>query len=107
MKQSQFAAVLTRRDRWVRMDDPRLEAIRVAGGAPVVDCVVATDGDQPAIETLVFGPDGEAGQTPEADSRAFESRPTRELIQSLNMPSSNLSHGLARQCRAPDDGDVF
>ncbi|MFV0126377.1 carbon-nitrogen hydrolase family protein [Streptomyces sp. HMX112] len=48
-----------RRDLWVRADDPRLDAVRASGVASVVNCAAATDEDRPAIETLVFGPDGE------------------------------------------------
>lgn len=55
----ELEAVLTRRDLWVRADDPRLDAIRASGVASVVNCVVGSDGGRPAIETLVFGPDGE------------------------------------------------
>ncbi|MFB6856416.1 carbon-nitrogen hydrolase family protein [Streptomyces sp. NPDC056121] len=52
-------AVRTCRDLWVRADDPRLDAIRASGVAGVVNCVAPTDGERPAIETLVFGADGE------------------------------------------------
>ncbi|MFH9403928.1 carbon-nitrogen hydrolase family protein [Streptomyces sp. NPDC017638] len=55
----ELEAVLTRRDLWVRADDVRLDAIRASGVAGVVNCVAATDEDRPAIETLVFGADGE------------------------------------------------
>lgn len=52
-------AVLARRDLWVQADDPRLDAVRASGVASVVNCVAPTDGGRPAIETLVFGADGE------------------------------------------------
>ncbi|MFD3517473.1 carbon-nitrogen hydrolase family protein [Streptomyces sp. NPDC058657] len=44
---------------WTHADDPRLDPLRSAGLATVVNCVAATDGPRPAIETLVFGPGGE------------------------------------------------
>ncbi|MFZ3566509.1 carbon-nitrogen hydrolase family protein [Streptomyces sp. BH097] len=44
---------------WVRPEDPRLDALRGSGTATVVNCLAATDGARPAIETLVFGADGE------------------------------------------------
>ncbi|WP_438487627.1 carbon-nitrogen hydrolase family protein [Streptomyces sp. S186] len=43
---------------WVDADDPRLDAIRECGVATVVNCAVATGGERPAIETLVYGADG-------------------------------------------------
>lgn len=52
-------ALSARRDLWVQADDPRLDAVRASGVATVVNCAAATDEEQPAIETLVFGPDGE------------------------------------------------
>ncbi|QJS99827.1 carbon-nitrogen hydrolase family protein [Streptomyces asoensis] len=55
----ELEAVLARRDLWVRADDPRLDAVRESGVATVVNCVAATDGERPAIETFVFGTDGE------------------------------------------------
>lgn len=55
----ELETVLARRDLWVRADDPRLDAVRAGGVAGVVNCVAATDGERPAIETLVFGADGE------------------------------------------------
>ncbi|MGW1836875.1 carbon-nitrogen hydrolase family protein [Streptomyces sp. NPDC002067] len=55
----ELEAVRARRDLWVRADDPRLDPIRESGVASVVNCAAATDGERPAIETLVFGPDGE------------------------------------------------
>ncbi|MEU6657812.1 carbon-nitrogen hydrolase family protein [Streptomyces sp. NPDC046821] len=39
--------------------DPRLDVVRESGIATVVNCAAATDGPRPAIETLVFGADGE------------------------------------------------
>ncbi|MFD9542488.1 carbon-nitrogen hydrolase family protein [Streptomyces sp. NPDC060022] len=55
----ELEALHARRDLWVRADDPRLDAVRASGVATVVNCAAATGGEQPAIETLVFGPDGE------------------------------------------------
>lgn len=55
----ELEALRARPDLWVRADDPRLDAVRASGVATVVNCAAATDGEQPAIETLVFGPDGE------------------------------------------------
>lgn len=56
----ELEAVATRRELWVRADDPRLDAVRSSGVACVVNCAAATaDGGRPAIETLVFGTDGE------------------------------------------------
>ncbi|MGW1894716.1 carbon-nitrogen hydrolase family protein [Streptomyces sp. NPDC002004] len=55
----ELEAVLARRDLWVQADDPRLDAVRAGGVATVVNCVAATDEEWPAIETLVFGTDGE------------------------------------------------
>lgn len=55
----ELEAVLDRRDLWVQADDPRLDAVRASGVASVVNCVAATAEGRPAIETLVFGPDGE------------------------------------------------
>ncbi|MET7552541.1 carbon-nitrogen hydrolase family protein [Streptomyces sp. NPDC005479] len=55
----ELEALLARRDLWVQADDPRLDAVRASGVATVVNCAAATDGERPAIETLVFGPDGE------------------------------------------------
>ncbi|MFG3283392.1 carbon-nitrogen hydrolase family protein [Streptomyces sp. NPDC048111] len=44
---------------WMKTDDPRLDAIRQSGIATVINCAAATAGHLPAIETMVFGPDGE------------------------------------------------
>ncbi|GAA4581652.1 carbon-nitrogen hydrolase family protein [Planotetraspora phitsanulokensis] len=44
---------------WVTAEDPRLDTIRESGIVTVVNCAVATGGTRPAIETLVFGADGE------------------------------------------------
>ncbi|WP_030410493.1 carbon-nitrogen hydrolase family protein [Streptomyces sp. NRRL S-1448] len=60
----ELEAVLARRDLWVQADDPRLDAVRASGVASVVNCVAPADGaptggERPAIETLVFGADGE------------------------------------------------
>ncbi|MGX1668627.1 carbon-nitrogen hydrolase family protein [Streptomyces sp. NPDC055400] len=55
----ELEAVLDRRDLWVQADDPRLDTVRASGVASVVNCAAATDGERPAIETLVFGADGE------------------------------------------------
>ncbi|MGW2620320.1 carbon-nitrogen hydrolase family protein [Streptomyces sp. NPDC001500] len=55
----EFEAVAARPDLWVQTDDSRLDAVRATGVATVVNCAAATGGEQPAIETLVFGPDGE------------------------------------------------
>ncbi|MET7915370.1 carbon-nitrogen hydrolase family protein [Streptomyces avermitilis] len=44
---------------WVDADDPRLDAIRESGIATVVNCAAATGGERPAVETLVYGSDGE------------------------------------------------
>ncbi|KOV90520.1 carbon-nitrogen hydrolase family protein [Streptomyces sp. NRRL B-3648] len=55
----ELAAVLADPGLWATPDDPRLDAIRASGIATVVNCVAATDGPRPAIETLVFGADGE------------------------------------------------
>ncbi|MFE4718767.1 carbon-nitrogen hydrolase family protein [Streptomyces sp. NPDC056728] len=55
----ELEAVLGRRDLWVQADDPRLDPVRASGVASVVNCAAATDGARPAIETLVFGADGE------------------------------------------------
>ncbi|MET7802292.1 carbon-nitrogen hydrolase family protein [Streptomyces decoyicus] len=55
----ELETVLARRDLWVQANDPRLDAVRASGVATVVNCVAATDGERPAIETLVFGADGE------------------------------------------------
>ncbi|MDQ8702717.1 carbon-nitrogen hydrolase family protein [Streptomyces sp. LHD-70] len=52
-------AVLSRRDLWIRPDDARLDALRAAGIGIVVNCVAATEEERPAIETLVFGPEGD------------------------------------------------
>ncbi|MFE0801023.1 carbon-nitrogen hydrolase family protein [Streptomyces sp. NPDC058812] len=54
----ELEAVLADPGLWVTPEDPRLDAIRESGIATVVNCVAATDG-QPAIESLVFGADGE------------------------------------------------
>ncbi len=43
---------------WTRHDDPRLEAVRTSGIATVVNCAAPGDGQRPAIDTFVFGPDG-------------------------------------------------
>ncbi|MFI5801408.1 carbon-nitrogen hydrolase family protein [Streptomyces sp. NPDC051561] len=55
----ELEAVIARRDLWVRADDVRLDPIRASGVACVVNCAVAADEQRPAIETLVFGADGE------------------------------------------------
>ncbi|MEU1365171.1 carbon-nitrogen hydrolase family protein [Streptomyces sp. NPDC005803] len=55
----ELEALLADRDLWVQADDPRLDAVRASGVATVVNCAAATDEGRPAIETLVFGPDGE------------------------------------------------
>ncbi|WP_327351466.1 carbon-nitrogen hydrolase family protein [Streptomyces sp. NBC_01304] len=55
----ELEAVAARPDLWLRADDPRLEAIRASGVACVVNCAAPTGGERPAIETLVFGSDGE------------------------------------------------
>ncbi|WP_030797133.1 carbon-nitrogen hydrolase family protein [Streptomyces sp. NRRL S-337] len=55
----ELEAVLARRDLWVQADDPRLDGLRASGVASVVNCVAPTDGERPAIETLVFGAAGE------------------------------------------------
>lgn len=55
----ELEAVLADPGLWVTPDDPRLDAIREGGTATVVNCAAATDGPRPAIETLVFGADGE------------------------------------------------
>ncbi|MFI9781799.1 carbon-nitrogen hydrolase family protein [Streptomyces sp. NPDC051956] len=55
----ELESVLPRRDLWARADDPRLDAVRESGVATVVNGVAATDGERPAIETLVFGAGGE------------------------------------------------
>lgn len=55
----ELEALLAHRDLWVRTDDPRLDVIRSGGVATVVNCAASTDGERPAIETLVFGSDGE------------------------------------------------
>ncbi|MEK0096914.1 carbon-nitrogen hydrolase family protein [Streptomyces sp. A475] len=55
----ELGTVRTRRDLWVRADDSRLDAVRASGAACVVNCVAPTDEERPAIETLVFGADGE------------------------------------------------
>ncbi|MEU6818581.1 carbon-nitrogen hydrolase family protein [Streptomyces sp. NPDC046860] len=44
---------------WATADDPRLDMLRDSGIATVVNCAAATGGPRPAIETLVFGADGE------------------------------------------------
>lgn len=44
---------------WARTDDPRLDAIRESGIATVVNCAATTEGPLPAIETMVFGAEGE------------------------------------------------
>lgn len=45
---------------WLNPDDPRLDAIRECGTATVINCAVAVAGEnRPAIETLVYGADGE------------------------------------------------
>ncbi|MBC9715182.1 carbon-nitrogen hydrolase family protein [Streptomyces sp. TRM66268-LWL] len=46
-------------DLLARHDDPRLDALRSCGIATVVNAAAPTDGPRPAIETFVFGPDGE------------------------------------------------
>ncbi|GJF26505.1 carbon-nitrogen hydrolase family protein [Streptomyces sp. HO565] len=55
----ELEAVLAEPGLWVTPEDPRLDAIRESGTATVVNCVAATDGPRPVIETLVFGADGE------------------------------------------------
>ncbi|MFB7852290.1 carbon-nitrogen hydrolase family protein [Streptomyces sp. NPDC056053] len=55
----ELEAVRARRDLWVQADDARLDAIRASGVACVVNCAATADGEQPAVETLVFGADGE------------------------------------------------
>ncbi|NBE53684.1 carbon-nitrogen hydrolase family protein [Streptomyces boluensis] len=52
-------AVLADPGLWATAEDPRLDLVRMSGIATVVNCVAATDGPRPAIETLVFGADGE------------------------------------------------
>ena len=52
-------AVLADPGLWATAEDPRLDMIRESGIATVVNCVAATNGPRPAIETLVFGADGE------------------------------------------------
>ncbi len=48
---------------WVTEDDPRLDPVRevcrATGTAAVVNCVARTDGERPAIASLVFGVRGE------------------------------------------------
>lgn len=48
---------------WVAEDDPRLgpvrDACRERGTAAVVNCAARTDGERPAITSLVIGPGGE------------------------------------------------
>lgn len=48
---------------WVTEDDPRLDPVRdvcrVTGTAAVVNCVARTDGERPAIASLVIGARGE------------------------------------------------
>ncbi|NGO74717.1 carbon-nitrogen hydrolase family protein [Streptomyces sp. YC504] len=46
-------------DLLTRPDDPRLDALRTTGIATVVNGAAPTDGPRPAIETFVYGPDGE------------------------------------------------
>ncbi|MEU9497240.1 carbon-nitrogen hydrolase family protein [Streptomyces sp. NPDC048196] len=55
----ELEAVLAHRDLRVQADDPRLDAVRASGVASVVNCVAPAEGERPAIETLVFGADGE------------------------------------------------
>ncbi|MET8768079.1 carbon-nitrogen hydrolase family protein [Streptomyces sp. NPDC004658] len=55
----ELEAVLADPGLWATAEDPRLDMIRESGVATVVNCVAATDGPRPAIETLVFGADGE------------------------------------------------
>ncbi|QNE79079.1 carbon-nitrogen hydrolase family protein [Streptomyces finlayi] len=55
----ELEAVSARPDLWVRADDPRLDAVRASGVAGVVNCAAATGGERAAVETLVFGADGE------------------------------------------------
>ncbi|MFG2525756.1 carbon-nitrogen hydrolase family protein [Streptomyces sp. NPDC048527] len=55
----ELEALLARRDLWVQADDPRLDAVRASGVATVVNCAATTAEGRPAIETLVFGPEGE------------------------------------------------
>ncbi|MEU9991176.1 carbon-nitrogen hydrolase family protein [Streptomyces sp. NPDC048045] len=55
----ELETLLAHRDLLVQADDPRLDEVRACGVATVVNCVTATGGERPAIETLVFGPDGD------------------------------------------------
>ncbi|PBC80244.1 Predicted amidohydrolase [Streptomyces sp. 2224.1] len=55
----ELEAVLADPALWATAEDQRLDVIRKSGIATVVNCVAATDGPRPAIETLVFGADGE------------------------------------------------
>lgn len=55
----ELEAVLADPTQWARVDDPRLDAIRQSGIATVVNCVAAIEGPLPAIETMVFGAQGE------------------------------------------------
>ncbi|MGW7489430.1 nitrilase-related carbon-nitrogen hydrolase [Streptomyces sp. NPDC054786] len=43
----------------MQADDPHLDAVRASGIATVVNCAATTGGKRPAVETLVFGSDGE------------------------------------------------
>ncbi|WP_441248376.1 carbon-nitrogen hydrolase family protein [Kitasatospora sp. McL0602] len=43
---------------WTGADDPRLDGLRSAGIAVVVNCAAPTEGPLPALETLVLGADG-------------------------------------------------
>ncbi|OEJ56260.1 hydrolase [Streptomyces agglomeratus] len=55
----ELEALLARRDLWVQADDPRLDSVRSSGVVSVVNCATDTGGERPAVETLVFAPDGE------------------------------------------------
>ncbi|MCF3118982.1 carbon-nitrogen hydrolase family protein [Streptomyces arenae] len=55
----ELEAVLADPGLWATAEDSRLDLIRETGIATVVNCVAATDGPRPAIESLVFGADGE------------------------------------------------
>ncbi|MEU0837742.1 carbon-nitrogen hydrolase family protein [Streptomyces sp. NPDC005969] len=55
----ELEAILADPGLWATAEDPRLDLIRESGIATVLNCVAATDGARPAIETLVFGSDGE------------------------------------------------
>ncbi|MET8192141.1 carbon-nitrogen hydrolase family protein, partial [Streptomyces sp. NPDC005078] len=47
-----------RSSRFLRIKQIQYQRVHHSGGGPV-NCAAATDGERPAIETLVFGPDGE------------------------------------------------